>query len=144
MGSKKRRDNLSRAQRSYCMSRVKSKDTELEVAVTRAVRSRGLRFRKHVAKLPGRPDLVFPGAKVVVFIDGDYWHGWQFPRWKKRLTQFWKNKIEGNRRRDTRNFRKLRRNGWRVIRIWQHQVRKSIPNCADRIEYAVHHKRTSG
>ena len=87
----------------------------------------GLRFRIHVAKLCGKPDIVFGPAKVAVFIDGDFWHGWQFPRWQHKLTPYWRKKIYGNRERDKRNFRRLRRNGWRVIRIWEHE----IDNCPD-------------
>lgn len=126
-------DNLTPAQRSHCMSRVKSKDTGLEVIVRRSLRKRGLKFEKHARDLPGSPDLVFRDAKVAVFIDGDFWHGWRFPAWKHPVTPFWREKIEKNRRRDAKNFRKLRRDGWTVVRLWQHQISRDLDACIERI-----------
>jgi DNA mismatch endonuclease, patch repair protein len=134
-------DNLTPAQRSYMMSRARSTDTKPELAVRRLVHARGLRFRKHCSRLPGRPDLVFFASKVVVFVDGDYWHGWRFPAWKNTLSPYWKAKIERNRRRDLCNFRKLRRSGWHVIRVWEHQVERDAERCIDLIEVAVRQKR---
>ena len=130
-------DNLTPAQRSFTMSRIRSKDTAPELTIRRLVHSRGLRFRKHKKELPGRPDLVFANAKVAVFVDGDFWHGWQFPRWKNKLGSYWKRKIDGNRQRDQHNFRRLRANGWLVVRIWEHEIRKDPQSCIDRIEVAV-------
>src|SRR5437867_8947943 len=101
-------DNLTREQRSYMMSRVRSTDTTPELMVRKFVHARGLRFRKHCPWLPGRPDLTFVATRVVVFVDGDYWHGWRFLAWKDKLSPYWKQKIEGNRKRDQSNFRKLR------------------------------------
>ncbi len=130
-------DNLTPEQRSHCMSQVKGRDTGLEKLVRSELHKRGLRFRKHVKALPGRPDVVFTRARVAVFIDGDFWHGYRLPAWEKNLTEFWKRKIRGNRDRDRRNFRKLRSMGWRVVRLWQHQIHRDLDGCADRIEAAV-------
>lgn len=130
-------DNLTPEQRSFTMSRIRSKDTSPELKIRQLSHARGLRFRKHLNGLAGRPDLVFSGAKVVVFVDGDFWHGWRFPQWKNKLGEYWKKKIEGNRRRDQRNFQKLRRDGWLVIRIWEHEVKRDAESCVDRIEKAV-------
>lgn len=116
------------------MSRIRGMDTSIERAVRRCAYRRGLRYRTHVMDLPGRPDMLFTGAKVAVFIDGDFWHGWRFPAWSKRLTAFWSAKIERNRKRDQRNFQKLRRAGWRVVRIWAHEVHADTEGCVDRIE----------
>jgi len=126
-------DNLTKKQRSYCMSQVKGKDTGLELTIRSAIHREGLRFRKHVQGLPGRPDIVFPRKKVVVFIDGDFWHGYRFPYWKQSLSRFWREKIEKNRRRDRSNFRKLRTRGWQVIRLWQHQVEGNSSRCVRKI-----------
>ncbi len=115
------------------MSRVKSKDTGLETIVRTELFKRGLRFRKHVAELPGRPDIVFPVARLAVFLDGDFWHGYRFPIWRHTLTRFWRIKIENNRNRDRRNFAKLRRMGWNVLRIWQHEVERDLHSCAKKI-----------
>ena len=130
-------DNLTPAQRSYCMSRVKGKDTGIEVAVRSALHRRGLRFRKHVKPLPGKPDVVFPRAMVAVFLDGDFWHGYRFPVWREGLSPFWQRKIGETRRRDHRKFRKMRRRGWRVIRIWQHELEADFESCVRRIQSAV-------
>lgn len=130
-------DNLTPEQRSRTMSLIRSKDTRPELTIRRLLHSRGLRFRKHARWLAGQPDVVFVGAKVIVFIDGDYWHGWRFPTWSKGLSPYWKQKIEGNRRRDRRNFQKLRRAGWQVIRLWEHQVECDADSCVDRIHAAV-------
>lgn len=130
-------DNLTTAQRSRTMSLIRSKDTRVELTIRSLLHARGLRFRKHVRSLPGQPDLVFVKAKVIVFVDGDYWHGWRFPQWRDKLAPYWKQKIEGNRRRDRRNFRKLRREGWLVIRVWEHQVECDADRCVDHIHAAV-------
>lgn len=133
-------DNLTRKQRSRTMSRIRSTDTGPELTVRRLIHARGLRFRKYDPRLPGRPDLVFKAAMVAVFVDGDFWHGWRFPLWKKKLAPYWRKKIEGNRRRDLRNFRKLRRNGWHVLRIWEHEIEMHADWCIDRIERIVRYR----
>lgn len=130
-------DNLTPEQRSFTMSRIRSKDTAPELTIRRMVHARGLRYRKHKNGLPGRPDLVFASAMVVVFVDGDFWHGWRFPAWKDKIGDYWKEKIGRNRRRDQKNFRALRRAGWMVIRVWEHEVKADSEACVDRIEEAV-------
>lgn len=130
-------DNLTETQRRYCMSRVRNADTDLERAVRGGLHRRGLRFRKHVRELPGRPDVVFPSARVVVFVDGDFWHGYRFPEWSGTLSSFWRNKIETTRIRDRRNFARLRRDGWLVIRLWQHEVKRDLERILDVVEAAV-------
>jgi len=130
-------DNLTPEQRSYCMSRIKGKDTGLERKVRSELHKRGLRFRKHVKELPGKPDIVFSNAKIVVFIDGDFWHGYRFPTWEHKVSEFWKKKINKNRERDRKNFRKLRAMGWRVIRLWQHEIERDFEGCITRIIAAV-------
>ena len=133
-------DNLTPKQRSYCMSRIKGKDTGLERLVRSELHARGWRFRKHVANLPGKPDIVFAKAKVVVFIDGDFWHGYRFPTWKHQVTDFWQQKIWKTRERDQRNFRKLRRLDWQVIRIWQHEIKRDLRSCIEKIETTVNQR----
>lgn len=130
-------DNLTPEQRSYCMSRVKGKDTGIELRVRSELHKRGLRFRKHVKDLPGRPDIVFSRAQVVVFVDGDFWHGYRLSSWEHKVADFWKEKIKKNRERDAKNRRRLRVMGWTVVRLWQHQVEKDFDGCIDRILLAV-------
>ncbi len=130
-------DNMTVEQRSLTMSRIRSQDTRPELTIRRLLHARGLRYRKHARALPGRPDLVFSGPRVAVFIDGDFWHGWRFSQWKDKLAPYWREKIEGNKRRDARNFRQLRQQGWTVIRLWEHEIEADSCRCADRVEKAV-------
>jgi DNA mismatch endonuclease, patch repair protein len=130
-------DNLTPKQRSYTMSRIRSKNTKPELLVRKLAHARGLRFRIHQRSLPGCPDLTFATAKVVVFIDGDFWHGWRFPQWSGTLSSYWENKIARNRKRDQVNFRRLRRLGWTVIRIWEHEIKADLAKSVDRIEQSV-------
>ncbi len=124
-------------QRSRAMGRVKTKDGPLEVTVRSALHRRGYRFRKHLKGLPGRPDIVFTKRKVAVFIDGDFWHGYEFDTWKDKLKPFWKDKIETNMAQDEANFTKLDGMGWIVVRLWGHEVKKSLDSCIAKVEEAL-------
>ena len=130
-------DNLTPEQRSYCMSRIRGKDTKLEVLVRSELHKRGLRFRKHLKNLPGKPDVVFTGAKVAVFIDGDFWHGYRFPSWEQSVSDFWRKKISKTRERDAKNYRMLRTMGWKVVRLWQHEIERDFGGSIDRIVSTV-------
>lgn len=126
-------DNLTPEQRRYCMAQVKGKDTGIERRVRSELHRQGLRFRKHVDGLPGRPDIVFPKEMVAIFIDGDFWHGYEFSRWKHKLPDFWRQKIARTRLRDSENHRLLKANGWTVIRIWEHEVEETCGSVIRRI-----------
>ncbi|MYC47086.1 MAG: very short patch repair endonuclease [Chloroflexi bacterium] len=130
-------DHLNPRDRSRLMSRIRSKDTGIEIAVRKTVFKRGLRYRIHAKDLPGKPDLVFRKARVAVFVDGDFWHGWRFSDWQHKLKPYWAKKIEGNKLRDQRNFAELQRRGWLVVRVWGHEVLADVECVADRIEAAV-------
>ena len=130
-------DNLTPQQRRYCMSRIKGKDTGLEKIIRAELRKHGLRFKKYPRDLPGKPDIVFPEQKVAVFVDGDFWHGYRLPQWERKLSSFWRNKIRKNRERDRKNFAKLRRRGWRVIRIWKHTIQRNLSMAVEKIREAV-------
>ena len=130
-------DNLTPEQRSYCMSRIKGKDSRLELLVRSELHRRGLRFRKNVKELLGKPDVVFTAAKVAVFIDGDFWHGYRFPSWEHKLSDFWKKKISKNRERDVKNQQMLRAMGWKVLRVWQHEIETDFGGSIDRIVSTV-------
>lgn len=119
------------------MSRIKSKDTALEVKVRSALHRRGLRFRKHVKGLPGKPDIVFSRSKVAVFIDGDFWHGYQLTSWEHKISDFWKEKIRKNQDRDTKNHLKFAEMGWTVIRLWQHEIKDDFDACIEKIILSV-------
>jgi DNA mismatch endonuclease (patch repair protein) len=130
-------DNLTPEQRRKTMQAVKGRDTSIEKIVSSALHKRGLRYRRCVTSLPGKPDFVFAKARVIVFVDGDFWHGWRFPQWRDKLQPYWQTKIERNRRRDRYNFQRLRRAGWTVLRFWSHQVQARLNAVVERIESAV-------
>lgn len=130
-------DTLTVPQRSYTMSRIRSVGTGPEVLLRRLLRARGVRFRAHVRDLPGRPDFVFQAARTVVFVNGDFWHGWRFPLWKAKLGLYWRKKIAGNRARDRKVIRRLRRQGWLVLRLWEHQLERDPTACVDRVQAAI-------
>jgi len=127
-------DNLTPSQRSLTMSRIRGRDTQVELAVRRALHSRGYRYRVNAAWLPGKPDVVFTKVRLAVFIDGDFWHGWSFDSWSHKLAPYWKEKIAGNRARDQRHAAVLRAQGWSVMRIWEHDVKSGLEPCIARIE----------
>ena len=129
-----RGDIMSAEKRSALMSRIRGKNTGPERKLFEILKSRNLDFECHPNDISGRPDIVFREIRVAVFVDGDFWHGWRFPLWEGKLTEKWRDKIQGNRDRDQRNFRKLRRLGWSVIRIWEHQIEQNLLKCLTRIE----------
>lgn len=116
-------------QRSYNMSRIHSKNTKPEELVRTFLFSQGFRYRKNDAKLPGKPDIVLPKYKAVIFVNGCFWHGHEGCRyfvWPKNNAEFWKEKITGNIQRDKHNHQLLANQGWRVIEIWECQLMKSV------------------
>lgn len=128
---------MSPEKRSALMARIKGKDTLPEREIARGLASAGVAWESHARDLPGRPDFVFRTARVAVFVDGDFWHGWRFPQWQDKLSEAWELKIAVNRARDRRNHRKLRRMGWKVIRIWEHQICQDLPDAVRRIVAAL-------
>ncbi len=135
-------DTLTPEQRSYCMSRIKGKDTGLETRVRSELHKRGFRFRKHLKELPGKPDVVFTRAKVAVFIDGDFWHGYKFSTWEHKVSDFWKTKISKTRERDVKNHRRLQDLGWTVIRLWQHELERDFEGCIGKVIAALKNEHT--
>lgn len=126
-------DIMSAEKRSAVMARIKGKDTEPERRLAAILAKLGLSWESHARDLPGRPDFVFREKRIAVFVDGDFWHGWRFPQWRHKLSEKWAAKIEGNRRRDNRNHRRLRRMGWKVVRLWEHQLAEDIDGCTAKV-----------
>lgn len=120
-------DHLSSEQRSWLMSRVKSKDTGPEMKVRRTAHSLGLRFRLHRNDLPGRPDLIFQKRKVILFVHGCFWHrhaGCRLASTPKTRTEYWQAKFDANVARDAAVEYALQDAGWRVETIWECQTRR--------------------
>ena len=119
-------DVMTPEQRSRCMAAIKGKDTKPEMIVRKYLFSRGLRFRVQVRKLPGKPDIVLPKYKTVIFVNGCFWRGHEdckYFRLPKSNIEFWKEKIERNVARDIRNETELKALGWRVIRVWECEIK---------------------
>src|SRR3989344_4385072 len=105
-------DVMKSQQRSFNMSRIRSKNTGIEKICFDFLKGNNVYFIKHYKKVTGKPDIAIPSKKKAVFIHSDFWHGWQYPKWKNRLpSQFWKTKIESNRVRDRKTITRLRKNG---------------------------------
>lgn len=121
------REKLTVERRSWNMAQIKGKNTKPELVVRSMLHRMGLRFRIHVKELPGKPDIVLPKHKTVIFVHGCFWHR---HRGCKNCTvptnnrEFWTVKLEGNARRDLRHGAALRRNGWRVLTVWECAVEK--------------------
>lgn len=132
------RDRMSRERRSYVMSQIRSTNTKPERIFGSLMHSAGLRYRKHAKDLPGKPDFVFRSLRIAVFVDGDFWHGWKLPEWQHKLEEnYWKKKITRNRERDTKNTLALQKMGWKVIRVWEHQIHNRPHNELGRVLTAV-------
>ncbi len=114
--------------RSYNMSRIRGKDTKPEMLVRRFLYANGFRYRLHVKELPGKPDIVLPKYKTVIFVHGCFWHGHKGCKYfsiPKTRTEWWLTKIKGNTRRDKQAEIELNVMGWRVIVIWECELKKS-------------------
>ena len=126
-------DTMTPEQRSRCMAAIHGKDTKPEVLVRKFLFAKGLRFRVCDRKLPGKPDIVLPKYKTVIFIDGCFWHGHEgckYYRLPHTNVDFWRSKIKTNILRDRRNDTDLTNAGWRVIRIWECEIRNKASQVA--------------
>lgn len=119
-------DVHSKQVRSYNMSRIRSRDTEPERTLRKQLWAVGLRGYRLHPKLPGRPDIVFTRSMLAIFVDGCFWHGCRVCAYHPDTNaEFWEAKISANVERDRRVARELRGAGWRVLRIWEHELRKN-------------------
>ncbi|HEY5569980.1 MAG TPA: very short patch repair endonuclease [Bacteroidales bacterium] len=119
-------DVHSKETRSKNMARIKAKDTKPEVLVRKHLFSKGFRYRLNVKKLPGKPDIVFAKYKTVIFINGCFWHGHEGCHYftiPKTRTEWWSNKIQKNKERDKQEYEKLQQMGWRVLVVWECQLK---------------------
>lgn len=115
--------------RSYNMSQIKNKNTKPEELVRKDLFRRGLRYRKNVKKLPGCPDIVLTRYRTVVFVNGCFWHvheGCKYFKWPQNNKEFWETKLSGNKKRDIDNICELERLGWKVIVVWECELKKQF------------------
>jgi DNA mismatch endonuclease (patch repair protein) len=131
----------TKAQISYNMSRIKSKNTLIEKRMKTALRRNKLLFKSHPKVIPGNPDFVITESKIAIFCDSSFWHGYKNMETDrhnfKRNKKFWINKILCNIKRDKKVNRILRNDGWRVLRFWDFQIKGNIDKCVNRIKLAV-------
>lgn len=127
-------DKLTKKQRSWNMSRIRASGTEFERKIFRELQKRSVNFQKNYSGVTGKPDIAKPKSKKAIFLHSDFWHGWQFPRWDKILpNNFWKQKIRKNRKRDKQVMRKLRRQGWNAMVVWEHSFKKNYKTCIEKM-----------
>lgn len=129
-------DNLSAAERSHCMSHVLGRNTTPELTIRRLLHSMGFRYRVHVRTLPGTPDLVFASRRKVILIHGCFWHGHSCRAGRNTPASnvlYWTNKLRRNRNRDRRTETKLKRLGWRVLKVWECEIRTDKANVIEKI-----------
>jgi DNA mismatch endonuclease (patch repair protein) len=124
---------------SHSKRNNRSRDTNPELLLRRQLWQRGLRYRLHAKDIPGKPDIVFRAKRVVVFCDGDFWHGRDWVLRRRRLAQganagYWVAKIKSNIERDERVDSTLRRDGWLVIRVWEADIKSDPTGVADRMK----------
>ncbi len=126
-------DIYSKEKRSDIMSKVRSKNTKVEILVFKELRKREIYFQKHYNRVPGNPDIALPRKKLAIFVDGDFWHGRSFKEDKDKLNDFWRNKIEANMQRDRKQDEELKRRGWKVLRVWEYEIEKEFDRTVNRI-----------
>jgi DNA mismatch endonuclease (patch repair protein) len=135
-------DIWSKEKRSEVMSKIRSKNTEPEIILRKALFAKGFRYRVNDKKLPGKPDIVFPKYKTVIFMHGCFWHGHEqckIAHIPKSNTDFWRQKISTNKERDKNNELKILALGWKVLTFWECEIsKKNIPKIVERVIYTFH------
>lgn len=135
-------DTVSKKKRSEIMSAVRSKDSKIEVDFRKAIWKAGFRYRKNPTKYFGKPDIVLPKHKTVIFIDSCFWHGCKkhcrIPSVRKI---YWTKKISRNVARDKEVAKHYKKQGWKIIRIWEHQIKNDLPEQACKIAKIIYDKK---
>lgn len=122
------------------MSKIKGKNTKPEALLFAALTLTGLKFKKHY-KLLGNPDIVFPKIKLAIFVDGDFWHGFDYEKRKESLPEYWVKKISRNMERDKVYNESLTKEGWKVIRIWEHDILVNINKAKNKVVKAIENRK---
>jgi len=137
-------DIFTKQKRSEIMSKISGKETKPEILVRKFLFANGFRYRKNDKRYPGKPDIILPKYKIIIFIHGCFWHGHNCPAGKLPETRkkFWETKIKGNIERDNRNITDLGKQGWKVLTIWQCELKnkKVIENTFKQLTNALNNK----
>lgn len=134
-------DTVSKERRSEIMSHIKSKNTSIELLVRKQLFALGYRYRVNYKQLPGKPDIVFTKKKVAIFIHGCFWHGHEigcrYSHIPQSRKEYWTEKITRTKERDTDHIAKLESSGWRVLTIWECEIRKNFADVISRIQQFI-------
>ena len=129
-------DNLTSEKRSWNMSRIKGKDTSIEVKVRKYLFHHGFRYRKNVKTLPGKPDIVLPRYHAVIFVHGCFWHrhpNCKYATMPKTRVEYWQKKFDRNVSNDIQHYNELMNSGWRVFIVWECEISKDFENTMERL-----------
>jgi len=137
-------DDLTPEQRHKSMSHIRSNNTSIEILLRKALWHEGIRYRKNVKTLPGKPDIVIKKYKIAIFCDGELWHGKDWEKRKETIKtnrNYWIPKIERNITRDNENEKKLKNKGWIVLRFWGKEIKKNLADCVNEIKEIIYEKK---
>jgi DNA mismatch endonuclease, patch repair protein len=127
---------ITTKERSALMSKIKSVQTKPELLLRKKLWGMGIRYRINSKKLPGKPDIIIKSKRLIIFVDGEFWHGYQWEIKKTKIKtnrDFWIPKIERNMQRDVENNILLKKMGYTVLRFWDHQIYKNLESCIEKI-----------
>lgn len=133
-------DKHTPEQRKKNMQAVKAEGSKIEKTLTKALWDKGYRYRKNYSKVTGKPDIVFPGRKVAIFCDSEFWHGKDWKTQQKTIKtnrDFWLRKIENNIKRDKEVNKILKKQSWTVLRFWGKDITKNVEKCVKKIEKEI-------
>jgi len=133
-------DVFTKEKRSWVMSRIRGTNTKIDLKMKKILSQRRYSFQMY-PKMFGNPDFIIKRKRIAIFCDGDFWHGYRYYSKKKPAKKFWREKIEGNMRRDRKVSRKLRREGWSVLRFWEHDIEKHPEKCTKKLVKKIESKK---
>jgi len=125
-------DIFSPEKRSWVMSRIRGRNTKIDLAMKKLLTKNRIKFEMY-PKIFGNPDFIIKRKKIALFCDGDFWHGYRYHERKKPAKKFWRDKIQRNMARDAQVSRRLRREGWSVLRFWEHDIERNPEKCTRKI-----------
>lgn len=131
---------ITTKKRSDLMRKIKSNNTSPEIKLRKALWAQGIRYRIKNESIPGKPDIAIKKYKLAIFVDGEFWHGYNWSEKKTRIKSnrdYWIKKIEGNIQRDKRVNMVLKENGWTVLRYWQNEIKKDLDRCIYEIKKVI-------
>ncbi len=136
-------DIFTKEKRSWVMSKIRGTNTQIDLKMNEMLKEIDCKYEMY-PKIFGNPDFCIPIKKIAIFCDGDFWHGYRYYEKKRLAKKFWRDKIERNMRRDIIVSRKLRREGWSVLRCWEHDIHKNPEKCKKKITKKIQNRSNFG